>query len=152
MAGSFAWRWWKLNPRKIGFLDQPPAEHKKRGVYQENKQPILVDYWGNKYHVLMDLDSELRIVNPEFMSAKPNQKIEKYLPLSSVIYSAGPDGNPNTWEDNVCSWRWLLAIKLWARTTNPRSYFLHPSPPLFKALEARIQSSIRWVLHLWCGC
>lgn len=95
----------KLNPRKIDFFDPRLAKNKKFGLYHENGQPFLVDYWGNKYHVLMDLDDDNRIANPEFNSAKPNKRVEKELAARSLIYSAGPDGDPNTWEDNVCSWR-----------------------------------------------
>lgn len=86
-----------LNPRKIKFVDLPESRDGKRGLIKEGSEQVLVDPWGELYHVIMDTNADNRIANPEDATKSLNGSI--------FIYSSGPDRDPKTWTDNVCSWR-----------------------------------------------
>lgn len=88
----------QLNPRQIKFLDLDPAKEKKNGAYQENGQWVLVDPWGEMYYILLDGDKDGHVANPEGTTP---EKFERPM----IIYSSGPDRDPRTWKDNICSWR-----------------------------------------------
>jgi hypothetical protein len=82
------------NPHLIPFFEPPPAK-KRGGGYTTTGG--LVDVWDSKgYIILLDYDGDGQITNPE----DPGTNVE----ASVAIYSAGPDGNYNTWKDNVKSW------------------------------------------------
>lgn len=68
----------------------------------------LLDVWGEPYHVIVDTNFDEQVSNPEanrksgwFSSYVPPAT----LPTRSAIFSSGPDKNPSTWDDNICSWR-----------------------------------------------
>lgn len=86
-----------LNPRKIKFIDLPQARDGKRGLLKEGSEQVLVDPWGEPLYVIMDTNLDNRIIDPEDAA--------KLLHGTVFIYSSGPDRDPKTWEDNVCSWR-----------------------------------------------
>ena len=56
----------------------------------------LWDPWGNFYRVRFDSNGDGEIENPEAPGT--------FLPESILIWSAGKDGNFETWEDNVKTW------------------------------------------------
>jgi hypothetical protein len=60
----------------------------------------LYDPWGQTYQVVLDTDYDEQIENPE-----PGLKGEEMLKSSFIVWSAGPDGDFDTWEDNICSWK-----------------------------------------------
>ncbi|MES2737201.1 MAG: hypothetical protein V4672_12830 [Verrucomicrobiota bacterium] len=91
----------KQNPRKIKFVDLPLAKDQKNGLSQETGEWVLVDRWGEMYYLGMDTNEDNRIDNPESEGAKS----QPFLSASIIVYSSGPDRDPKTWEDNVCSWR-----------------------------------------------
>lgn len=91
----------KLNPRKIKFADLPLAKDQKNGLLEENKEWVLVDRWGEMYYLGLDTNGDNRIDNPE----PEGPKAPAFLNTSMMVYSSGPDRDPKTWEDNVCSWR-----------------------------------------------
>lgn len=97
------------NPRAIRFLDLPMARGRKRGLLETvDGVRALVDVWGTRYYVMVDVDDDGKVKNPE--AAAPanmrfDKKAPKELPESVVVYSAGPDRNPDTWKDNIVSWR-----------------------------------------------
>lgn len=91
----------KLNPRKIKFVDLPLAKDQKNGLSQETGEWVLVDRWGEMYYLGMDTNGDNRIDNPE----PEGLKAPAFLNTSMMVYSSGPDRDPKTWEDNVCSWR-----------------------------------------------
>lgn len=59
----------------------------------------LIDPWGTPYHVHIDTTFNQRITNPQPDSDRPE------IPATVLVYSAGPDRDPNTWKDNIISWQ-----------------------------------------------
>lgn len=88
----------ELNSRKVRFFDPPSAKEKKLGIWQdESGSWHFADPWGHPYRVRVDANADGTIPDPE----KPGGSLAgKYH-----FYSAGPDGDPTTWNDNVTSWK-----------------------------------------------
>jgi hypothetical protein len=68
----------------------------------------LLDAWGESYHIILDTNLDGQVSNPGadrkpgwFSSYVPPAT----LPTQSALFSSGPDKNPSTWDDNICSWR-----------------------------------------------
>ena len=62
------------------------------------------DEWkakGDKMFSEIDTNNDGKIANPDPSAAKTAPEILE----SVLIYSSGPDQDPKTWSDNVCSWR-----------------------------------------------
>lgn len=98
------------NPRHIKFIDLPPALAGKYGLtgMQSDASTALVDPWGEMYYLLLDVDGDNRIPNPEQRANaafKSNTREPEFLNASVILFSSGPDRDPNTWDDNICSWR-----------------------------------------------
>jgi len=53
------------------------------------------DQWGNLYRIRTDLDGDGRVPDPS-----GSGEIEETL----LVWSAGPDGDFDTWEDNIKTW------------------------------------------------
>lgn len=90
----------------IALPDLPVAENGRPGLTSfQGSHSIgttkLVDSWGEPYHLILDLDEDGKVPNPE-SDATPSSLT---LPKSIAIYSSGPDRDPKTWNDNICSWR-----------------------------------------------
>ncbi|MGI8601593.1 MAG: type II secretion system protein [Verrucomicrobiales bacterium] len=89
-----------MNPKKIQFLPElkDATETGKNGLKSAGDLSTVVDPWGEEYYVIMDSDYNGQIDNPNPASGSPKlyQKV--------LIYSAGPDKDGATWEDNVLSW------------------------------------------------
>jgi type II secretory pathway pseudopilin PulG len=85
------------NPRQVVFLDVPLAVGGKNGLLVKGDDETLVDIWGQTYRILMDVDGNGSIASPE-----PQQKP---LTESVLVWSAGEDGDFDTWEDNLASWK-----------------------------------------------
>lgn len=104
-----------LNPRGTKFIDLPRAKDQKFGLWQNKGEWVLSDLWGEPYYIILDTDKNEQVANPEFGASTSDPKWaeinQKYpppqkLPMTVAIYSSGPDRDPKTWHDNVCSWRW----------------------------------------------
>ncbi len=103
------------NPRGIKFLDAPIARYGKYGlihldpeVQSLTPETALVDSWGERYYLLLESTGDNRIPNPERLpgaTGKATQRAPEFIPASAIIFSSGPDKDPKTWDDNVCSWR-----------------------------------------------
>lgn len=87
------------NPRTIPFYDpplhKPPA--KSGLVINAAGLPELRDIYGNVYHMRFDWNMDGNIPDPEHPGAALRGPV--------IIYSAGPDGDYNTWHDNIRSWK-----------------------------------------------
>lgn len=103
-----------LNPRNLKFIDLPMAKERKYGLWQNGLEWVLNDYWGEPYHIVLDTNEDGKISNPEFGADQSDSKyVEKCrnspppptLSAKVLIYSFGPDRDPQTWHDNICSWR-----------------------------------------------
>lgn len=91
----------ELNPRKLKFVDLPLTKERKNGLHEDQGEWVLLDSWGEMYYLVMDTNADNRIDNPE----PEGPKAPAFLNASIIVYSSGPDRDPKTWEDNVCSWR-----------------------------------------------
>jgi prepilin-type N-terminal cleavage/methylation domain-containing protein len=90
-----------MNPKRIRFLPdlKDASTTGKNGLKTSGDTSVIVDPWGEEFYVIMDADynGEIENPNPGSGSAKLYQKV--------LVFSAGPDKDPATWEDNVMSWQ-----------------------------------------------
>ncbi|MEQ1840084.1 MAG: hypothetical protein ABL994_06735 [Verrucomicrobiales bacterium] len=90
------------NPRRIDFYSDRAARpmeggrHRKGITLDETGGGELWDPWGRFYRVRFDSDGNGKVENP----GKPGT----FLPESILVWSAGKDGDFDTWEDNVKTW------------------------------------------------
>jgi len=89
-----------LNKKGIKFCELKMAKKQRDGVWLDGQEWVLSDRWGQEYQIFLDGDDDGRIANPDLRESaqKPT------LPFEIAIFSAGPDGDPATWEDNIKSW------------------------------------------------
>jgi prepilin-type N-terminal cleavage/methylation domain-containing protein len=100
----------QLNTRGIKFIDLPIAKNERGGlVGTEVENYKLVDEWGQPYNVLMDLDGDEKVKNPDAQNedTKIKEGASPYLPVGVAVYSFGPDGEKKQTpsKDDVTSWR-----------------------------------------------
>ncbi len=66
--------------------------------------------WGNPFRVLLDVDGNNQVKNPDAQNSDPNiaqpagKHASEFLALDIAIYSCGQDGQPRT-ADDIVSWR-----------------------------------------------
>ena len=87
------------NPRVIRFWEPPPM---KSNGSDYSLETGLKDRWGKGYRFIIDYNQDGKIANPEHAtnpSAEPSE-----LEADLVFYCAGPDGDFNTWKDNIRGW------------------------------------------------
>lgn len=85
-----------FNPRDIKFLDVPYAKDGKGGLVGNGKASQLTDAWGEMYYLILDMNKDGKVIDPEEGS--------KTLDVPIAVYSSGPDRDPKTWADNIRSW------------------------------------------------
>lgn len=90
-----------LNPKKILYVELPMAKNRKNGLWQDGAEWVLSDRWGEPFYVVLDTNGDGEIANPEGGA----EHLPAMLPVEVLVYSSGPDRDPTTWKDNVCSWR-----------------------------------------------
>lgn len=90
----------QANPRRIKYLPElrQVQEGGGYGLLQSGEMLSVVDPWGEAFYVLMDADYDGSIENPNTTST--NTRIYQGV----LIFSAGEDRMPDTWEDNITSW------------------------------------------------
>lgn len=81
---------WKFDDFMVLAIDMP------RSIATPNK-----DGWGSLYYVVCDFNNDGQIPNPETLTTPPNPGAVPTLKARIAVFSAGPDGDPATWEDNV---------------------------------------------------
>jgi type II secretory pathway pseudopilin PulG len=85
------------NPRQISFYEpSTPKGGKSGGVINARGELEIRDPFGNLFLMHFDWNGDGLVPNPEYPGADVSQPV--------IIYSAGPDGDYNTWKDNVRSW------------------------------------------------
>ncbi len=103
-----------LNPRAIMFIEFPMGRDRKYGIWQDGTEWVLSDSWGEPYYFVLDTKKDDKIANPEFGADQSDpayaKRCQNNPPLPElksqvIIYSSGPDRDPKTWHDNICSWR-----------------------------------------------
>ncbi len=90
-----------FNPKQIKYIMLPMAKNRKDGLWQDGAEWVLSDRWGEPYYILLDTNKDGVIGDPEVKE----EHLSTILQQRVLIYSSGPDRDPKTWEDNVCSWR-----------------------------------------------
>ncbi len=107
------------NPHDIRFIDLPLAKNGKYGLTGMNGDSReipadikLTDPWGEMFYLLIDDSSNEnhQLPNPECrpdaLSKGPGKHpAPEFLNAPMLIFSSGPDRDPKTWNDNICSWR-----------------------------------------------
>ncbi|MCP5557425.1 MAG: hypothetical protein H7A55_06695 [Verrucomicrobiaceae bacterium] len=96
-----------LNPKEIRTLDAPIGMNNRGGLIDAGDGKwSLYDSWGNPYRVIMDIDYDNVIPNPDVKNSDPKIRSEAppELPTQVMVYSAGPDGVFLT-KDDIVSWR-----------------------------------------------
>jgi type II secretory pathway pseudopilin PulG len=92
------------NPLGIAFYSDVAAKPLGGGRYRVGLTSFpdgtgeLWDPWGNHYRTRFDTDENGQVADPE--STKP----DSYLPEAIAVWSAGPDGIFETWNDNLKTW------------------------------------------------
>ena len=82
---------WKFDEAMVQKIDMPWS------IATPNK-----DGWGSLYYIVCDFNNDGKVPNPELLTVPPKPgATQKELFNRIAIFSAGPDGNPATWEDNV---------------------------------------------------
>ncbi|MES2597558.1 MAG: hypothetical protein V4662_19580 [Verrucomicrobiota bacterium] len=103
------------------FLDYWLAKNGTVNGFIDSSSPTevrIVDYWGEEFYLVIDTNNDGGVANPEDVSNRgwfTRREVPSIIPRTVIVYSAGPDRDPQTWYDNVCSWRGtepLLVIKL----------------------------------------
>lgn len=81
---------WKFDDDIVKAIDMP------RSLATPNK-----DAWGSLYYLVCDFNNDGKVPNPELLTVPPKPGVtRKELPRRMVLFSAGPDGDPATWDDN----------------------------------------------------
>ncbi len=89
------------NPRHIRFWEPPEVRANGSGYSSGHS---LKDPWGLRgYRIILDYDGDGIITNPSPKAAKSGEPAE--IPSDVILYTAGADGDFDTWDDNVCSWK-----------------------------------------------
>lgn len=78
-----------MNPRQVTFYVPLSARSHSEDAHAQ------WDPWGYLYQIRIDSDFDNQVIDPS--SGSP-------VTRSVIIWSAGPDGNEDTWEDNLKSW------------------------------------------------
>ena len=67
------------------------------GIVRSSDSSAVVDPWGSPYLIRLDGDGDGFVANPSQTDARLKEIV--------IVWSAGKDGDPATWEDNVGSWK-----------------------------------------------
>ncbi|QIF03177.1 hypothetical protein [Roseimicrobium sp. ORNL1] len=85
------------NPRQVPFYEPPPPKAgKSGGVTNAAGELEIRDPFGHLYRMYFDWNGDGQVPDPQHPGATIDEPV--------IIYSAGPDGDYDTWKDNVKSW------------------------------------------------
>lgn len=99
-----------LNPKGIRFNEFPTAKNDRHGLISQPRPSRLVDMWGNPFRVLLDVNGNNQVMNPDAQNSDPQiaqpggKPAPEFLMLDIAIFSCGKDGKPST-ADDIVSWR-----------------------------------------------
>jgi prepilin-type N-terminal cleavage/methylation domain-containing protein len=74
-----------------------PKDNFKLIPFMEQGGTAFVDAWGAPFKFRLDTTGSGELVNP-------NPEVDEMLKAQVAVWSAGPDGDYATWEDNVAGW------------------------------------------------
>ncbi len=95
------------NPAGKPYLTPRPARNGRGGLLEPGGMPpSLVDRWGNPFYIVMDMNFDGRIPNPDASNrdAGISSQAPPHLRMRVAVFSSGPDGEKGT-RDDVVSWR-----------------------------------------------
>ncbi len=93
-----------INPTNKSFLGavpnaaETPAHPEGPGFSTASGRQTIVDAWGTEFFLMWDANGDGVITHPDPAANGAS------LPHPVLVFSAGPDGDADTWEDNVISW------------------------------------------------
>lgn len=95
-----------LNARGIAYIEPPPAKNGAGGLTGMQGSYGLMDYWAEPYEVVMDLNYDNRIKNPDATNddRMVSQDAPQELVMGAIAYSNGEDKKRGT-KDDIASWR-----------------------------------------------
>lgn len=99
-----------LNPRGTKFVNFPTAKSDRHGLLNGSRPLKLHDMWGQPLRVILDVNGDRQVPNPDALSTDPaiaqpdGKPASPFLILEMAIYSCGKDGLPHT-ADDIVSWR-----------------------------------------------
>ena len=94
------------NPKRIVFFEPGGGALAKDGEFAG----AFVDPWGKPFQFRLDLTGDGQVGmepnNNDFdnIGDVPGLELAKPIRARAIVWSAGEDGNYDTWEDNVKSW------------------------------------------------
>jgi prepilin-type N-terminal cleavage/methylation domain-containing protein len=94
------------NAKKINFIGdikeaKTQAGEKVNGLIRTEETAELKDPWGNHYKVVLDLDLDEKILNPNDKDAAGGRtELHKQV----IVWSPGKDRDEMEWKDNIGSW------------------------------------------------
>jgi prepilin-type N-terminal cleavage/methylation domain-containing protein len=97
----------RLNPKHVAFLSDPKiGRNGAGGLVGTDGNLSLVDPWGTPYRIVMDVNGDGRVTNPDSLNEDTSiaSQAPSWLPSSVIGYSAGADKKFGT-HDDVVSWR-----------------------------------------------
>ena len=96
----------RLNPKAERYIEPKVGKAGAGGLIGAGDHYSLIDPWGQPYHVILDLNYDGRVANPDTQnedSAITGEALAQ-LPMSVLVFSSGPDKRLYT-RDDVVSWR-----------------------------------------------
>lgn len=96
----------RMNPRKQPFIEPPMGKNNVGGLIGSTGNYGLMDFWGQPYYYVMDLNYDNKIANPDARNEDPNvaRSAPQSLPMGAIAFSYGEDKKEVT-KDDVVSWR-----------------------------------------------
>jgi len=96
----------RLNPKAERYIEPKIGKAGAGGLIGAGDDYSLVDPWGQPYHVVLDLNYDGRLANPDAQNedAEIAGEALAQLPVSVLVFSSGPDKKLYT-RDDVVSWR-----------------------------------------------
>ncbi len=95
-----------MNAREIAFIEPPPAKNGAGGLTGDKGSYGYADTWGEPFEVVMDVNYDNRIDNPDSQNDDPMVKGDapSELIMGAIAYSIGEDKKKGT-KDDIASWR-----------------------------------------------
>jgi prepilin-type N-terminal cleavage/methylation domain-containing protein len=103
MVGALLGQDKTLNRRGIRFLPdmkQVEGDGASNGLLMNGVSGSVVDFQGQPLQILMDIDNDGKITNPDTSSSTGATDIFQ----SVLVYSGGDDKSIESWNDNITSW------------------------------------------------
>ena len=101
----------RQNERNVDYAEYiKPAKQQKGTAWNHSNGVVtlstgasygIVDAYGNPFRIRLDTNGDQRLANPN-----PDQAAQGTAVLAKrvIVWSAGKDGDWNTWDDNLMSW------------------------------------------------